>query len=71
VRKLLRYFTLEYWRDEDWYVGRLKEVPGVFSQGKSLPELEENVRDAYRLMLETEEDLPSAQILRKDITAEV
>ena len=71
MRKLLRYFTLEYWRDEDWYVGRLKEVPGVFSQGKSLPELEENVRDAYRLMLETEEDLPSAQILRKDITAEV
>jgi len=71
VRKLLRYFTLEYWRDEDWYVGRLKEVPGVFSQGKSLPELEENVRDAYRLMLETEEDLPSAQILRKDIGVEV
>jgi predicted RNase H-like HicB family nuclease len=71
VRKLLRYFTLEYWRDEDWYVGRLKEVPGVFSQGKSLPELEENVRDAYRLILETEEDLPSAQILRKDITVEV
>jgi len=68
---LLRYFTLEYWRDEDWYVGRLKEVPGVFSQGKSLPELEENVRDAYRLMLETEEDLPSAQILRKDIGVEV
>lgn len=68
---MLRYFTLEYWRDEDWYVGRLKEVPGVFSQGKSLPELEENVRDAYRLMLETEEDLPSAQILRKDIGVEV
>lgn len=68
---MLRYFTLEYWRDEDWYVGRLKEVPGVFSQGKSLPELEENVRDAYRLMLETKEDLPSAQILRKDITVEV
>jgi len=71
VRKLLRYFTLEYWRDEDWYVGRLKEVPGVFSQGKSLPELEENVRDAYRLMLETEEGLPSAQILRKEIGVEV
>lgn len=68
---MLRYFTLEYWRDEDWYVGRLKEVPGVFSQGKSLPELEENVRDAYRLMLETEEGLPSAQILRKEIGVEV
>jgi len=40
--------------DEGWYVGRLKEVPGVFSQGESLEELEENIRDAYRLMAEEE-----------------
>jgi len=39
---MLRHFTLEYWMDEGWYVGRLKEVPGVFIQGKSLEELEEN-----------------------------
>ena len=44
--------ALEYWLDEDWYVGRLKEVPGVFSQGVSLQELEENIRDAYQLMME-------------------
>ena len=47
-------FTLEYWIDEDWYVGRLKEVPSVFSQGESLPELEENIRDAYRLMMDSD-----------------
>lgn len=47
-------FTLEYWRDGEWFVGRLKEVPGVFSQGKTLDELEENVRDAYALMVEEE-----------------
>lgn len=45
-------FTLEYWEDDGWYVGRLKEVPGLFSQGESLSELEENIRDAYRLMQE-------------------
>ena len=43
-------FTLEYWVDDGWYVGRLREVPGVFSHGKTLEELEENVRDAYQLM---------------------
>ena len=48
------HFTLEYWIDEGWYVGRLKEVPGVFSQGESLEELQENVRDAYRLTVEEE-----------------
>ena len=44
-------FTMEYWQDEGWYVGRLKEVPGVFSQGETLGELEENIRDAYDLVL--------------------
>jgi len=48
----MRQFTLEYWKDDDWYVGRLKEVPGVFSQGETLEELEESVKDAYRLMME-------------------
>lgn len=51
---MLRHFTLEYWVDEGWYVGRLKEVPGIFSQGESLKELEENIRDAYHLMTEEE-----------------
>ena len=49
-----RTFTLEYWVDEGWYVGKLKEVPGIFSQGESLDELEENIRDAYKLMMESE-----------------
>ena len=43
-------FTLQYWIDDGWYVGRLKEVPGVFSQGETLEELEENIRDAYELV---------------------
>ena len=48
----MRQFTLEYCKDDDWYVGRLKEMRGVFSQGETLEELEENVKDAYRLMME-------------------
>jgi len=46
-----RFFTLEYWQDDGWFVGRLKEIPGVFSQGKTLEELKENIIDAYRMML--------------------
>jgi len=50
----LKYFTLDYWEDEGWYVGRLREVPGVFSQGRSLEELEENIEDAFLLMIQNE-----------------
>jgi predicted RNase H-like HicB family nuclease len=49
---MLQTFILEYWLDDQWYVGRLKGIPGVFSQGRSLAELEENIRDAYRMMLD-------------------
>jgi len=48
-----RHFTLEYWLDDGWYVGKLQEVPGVFSQEETLDELEENIRDAYRMMAES------------------
>jgi predicted RNase H-like HicB family nuclease len=48
-----RFFTVEYWKDDGWFVGKLKEVPGVFSQGKTLQELQENIDDAYHVMLET------------------
>jgi predicted RNase H-like HicB family nuclease len=47
--------TLEYWEDEGWFVGRIVEVPGVFSQGETLDDLKENIQDAYKLMLQSEE----------------
>ncbi len=67
---MLRHFTLEYWVDEGWYVGRLKEVPGVFSQGESLEELKGNIRDAYHLMTE-EETTPRITAEMKEIGIEV
>jgi predicted RNase H-like HicB family nuclease len=68
---MIRQFTLEYWLDDGWYVGKLKEVPGVFSQGETLPELEENIRDAYRLMMEEETALPDTEIHTLNIGVEV
>ncbi len=53
-------FQMEYWKDGPWLVGRLPQVPGVFSQGVDLAELEENIRDAYRMMLEEQDPAPGA-----------
>jgi len=58
-------FHLEYWLDEGWYVGRLQEVPGVFSQGETMDELIGNIRDAYQLMMEEE---PRFEIGNTDVT---
>ena len=69
--RMLRNFTLEYWKDGDLFVGRLYEVPSVFSQGETLDELEENVRDAFKMMVEEADALPVANVERKDIGVEV
>ena len=66
-----RRFTLEYWFDDSWYVGRLKEVPGVFSQGETLAELEENIQDAYELMLADDEPLGPGASQTKEVELEV
>jgi predicted RNase H-like HicB family nuclease len=60
-------FTLEYWQDDGWYVGKLKEIPGVFSQGETLEELEENIEDVYQLIIEDQPQTSHPPSRTKDI----
>ena len=39
-----------YWKDEKFWVGKLIEYPDIMTQGETLEELEENMKDAYILM---------------------
>jgi len=43
--------TMIYWKGEAFWLGKLKERPEIMSQGETLKELEENLRDAYRMMV--------------------
>ena len=60
-------FTREYGIGDEWYVGRLREVPGIFSQGKTLEELKDNVRDAYHLMTEDQETPTDTPVQTEEI----
>lgn len=40
-----------YWKGQQHWLGTLVDHPGIMSQGESIEELEENLRDAYREML--------------------
>ncbi|MDR4497210.1 MAG: type II toxin-antitoxin system HicB family antitoxin [Candidatus Scalindua sp.] len=68
---MIRNFSLEYWIDDNWYVGRLKEIPGVFSQGETIEELEENIKDAYHMMMEDEVIQPNKDVKIKEIGVDV
>ena len=65
--KMEKVFTLEYWIDDDWYVGKIKEIPGVFSQGETLDELEKNIQDAYQMIMESEPDKSHPNAKTKDL----
>jgi predicted RNase H-like HicB family nuclease len=37
-----------YWQEEDMWLGYLEEYPDYMTQGSSLEELKENLRDIYQ-----------------------
>jgi predicted RNase H-like HicB family nuclease len=49
--------TMVYWKGEHFWLGKLLEHPEIMTQGDTLAELEENLKDAYRLLVL--EDVPA------------
>jgi predicted RNase H-like HicB family nuclease len=45
-----------YWKGKKFWVGKFLEHPEIMTQGGTLEELEENMREAYMLM--AMEDVP-------------
>jgi hypothetical protein len=42
--------TLVYWKGDHFWLGKLLEHPEIMTQGETIEELEENLKDAFRLM---------------------
>lgn len=58
-------FTAVYEKRGKWYVAYIEEIPGVNTQGRTLPETKRNLKEALRLILEANRELS-----RKSIKAE-
>jgi len=52
-----RNLTLIYWKGEKYWLGKLLENPEIMTQGKTVQELIENIKDAYYQM--TLDDIPA------------
>ena len=55
--------TMVYWRSDQFWLGKLLEHPEIMTQGESLEELEENLKDAYLLM--AMDEVPSSYQLKE------
>lgn len=49
-------FTATIEKHGKWYIGWVDAVPGAFSQGKTIEEVEENLKEAIQLILECHRD---------------
>ncbi|MBI4688980.1 MAG: type II toxin-antitoxin system HicB family antitoxin [Nitrospirae bacterium] len=48
-----RDFTLVIVKEGEWYAGFIKEVPGAITQGKSIEEVQDNIKEALEMVLES------------------
>jgi predicted RNase H-like HicB family nuclease len=56
--------------ENGWFVGQLEEIPAVMSQGKTMVELRENIKDALNLYLEVQREETIKNFTGKDFEIE-
>ncbi|MDI9570062.1 MAG: type II toxin-antitoxin system HicB family antitoxin [Pseudomonadota bacterium] len=54
---------LIYWKGDNYWVGKLLDHPEIMTQGETIEELIENMKDAYKLM--AMEDVPENHEIRE------
>jgi len=69
-------FTAIYQKVPEGYIAFVEELPGANTQGKTLEEARENLKEAIKLVLETyrqltEEEIAGKEVIREEIKVSV
>ena len=62
--------TAVFERTDRWWIASIEEVPGVNTQGETLEEARENLREALRLVLETNREIAREQSEGREVIRE-
>ena len=62
--------TAVFERVGDWWLGYVEELPGANTQGKTIDEVRENLREAVQLVIEANRELLLSQIEGHEIIRE-
>jgi predicted RNase H-like HicB family nuclease len=70
-----REFTAVFQKHGRWYVAYIEEIPGVNTQGRTMAEARENLKEALELILQVNRSLlprdRSTSVKREPSTVEV
>ncbi len=67
---MVKQFTAIYKKSGKWYLGWIEEIPGVNTQGKTLKEAKENLKEALLLILETNKFLSRKELSKSKFIRE-
>ncbi len=65
-----RTFEATIEKRDKWYIGWVDAVPGAFSQGKTVKQVEENLKEAVQLIFESQRELRGQGISTKTLKKE-
>ena len=63
-------FTAVFQKVPEGYIGFIEELPGANTQGATLEEARENLKEAGRLILEANKQLAEEEIAGKEVIRE-
>ncbi|HEX5959124.1 MAG TPA: type II toxin-antitoxin system HicB family antitoxin [Hyphomicrobiaceae bacterium] len=63
-------FSAVFERDGDWWIGYVEELPGAHTQGATLEEARENLKEAVELILAANRELARRESAGKSVTRE-
>jgi len=63
-------FTAVYEQDGKWWIGYVEELPGTNTQGRTLAETRENLKEAVQLIIEANRELTRRETEGKRVIRE-
>ncbi len=72
---MVQTFEATIEKRDKWYIGWVEAVPGAFSQGRTIEEVEDNLKEAVQLILGSQRELKDkgagGEILKRKIQVQV
>ena len=66
-----RTFEATIEKRDKWYIGWVDAVPGAFSQGKTIKEVQENLVEAVQLILGSQRELKDSGVAEKTVKRKI
>jgi predicted RNase H-like HicB family nuclease len=63
-------FTAVFEQVDEWWIGYVEELPGANTQGKTLEETRENLKEAVQLIIEANRELAQRETVGKQVVRE-